>query len=236
MTETAALADVVLPACSYAEKDGTFTNTEGLVQQVRAAINPVGESRPDWEILSALSVLMGYPIEYGDAGEIFKEIRSVIPGYALLGPTPTPPRPVPEVVRRYVTEGYRHDLRRRYRLPEHASVAGVLTLVVGQTLFHSGKYSRRAKGLLRVQDRAFVGLNPSDAEQLHVSNGDRVSLSNDRGRVEATVSLMDRLPAGIAFFPEHFDEDVRRLLTMTIDADTKAPYYRTAQVQVQRLS
>ena len=78
LTETAALAHVVLPACSYAEKDGTFTNTEGHVQAVRRTIEPIGESRPDWEVLSALSVLMAYPIEYGEAREILKEIRNLI--------------------------------------------------------------------------------------------------------------------------------------------------------------
>jgi predicted molibdopterin-dependent oxidoreductase YjgC len=92
LTETAAMAHVVLPACSYMEKDGTFTNSEGHVQGVRQAINPVGDSRPDWEMFSALSVLMGSPLEYGDAREILKEIRTVIPGYGLLGPTPTPPK------------------------------------------------------------------------------------------------------------------------------------------------
>ena len=70
---------------SYMEKHGTFTNSEGHVQAVRQAIDPVGDSRPDWEMLSAISVLMGSPLEYGDAREILKEIRSVIPGYGLAG-------------------------------------------------------------------------------------------------------------------------------------------------------
>src|SRR5256886_4879331 len=117
LTETAALAHVVLPACSYAEKDGTFTNTEGHVQAVRRAIEPIGESRPDWEILSALSVLMAYPIEYGEAREILKEIRNLIPGYGLLGPAPTPPRPDNAAVDRYLREGYAEDVAARYQLP-----------------------------------------------------------------------------------------------------------------------
>src|SRR5438552_812527 len=92
LTETARLADVVLPACSYAEKNGTFTNSEGSVQKVRQGLDPLGDSRPDWEILSSLSVLMGYPLEYGDAKEILKEIREAIPGYRVLGATPEPAR------------------------------------------------------------------------------------------------------------------------------------------------
>ncbi|HJU04990.1 MAG TPA: NADH-quinone oxidoreductase subunit NuoG, partial [Nitrospiraceae bacterium] len=168
LTETAAMAHVVLPACSYAEKDGTFTNTEGHVQAVRQAIAPVGDSRPDWEILSALSVLMGYPLEYADAKEIFKEIRSLIPGYGLLGPAPTPPRPDAAAVDRYLAQGYTDDIENRYSLAgtregPRLGAAGVggcerheargegqeksLTLLLSQTLFHSGKLSTRAKGL-----------------------------------------------------------------------------------------
>ena len=92
LTETAALAHVVLPAASAMEKAGTFTNTEGHVQAVRPAIDPVGDSRPDWEILSALSVFIGAPLEYGEAKEILKEIRAVIPGYGSLGPIADPSR------------------------------------------------------------------------------------------------------------------------------------------------
>ena len=107
LTETAALAHVVLPAASAMEKAGTFTNTEGHVQAVRPAIDPVGDSRPDWEILSALSVFIGAPLEYGDAKEILKEIRAVIPGYGSLGPMPIPPAVDSAAVDRYMNEGYR---------------------------------------------------------------------------------------------------------------------------------
>ena len=120
LTETAAMAHVVLPACSYMEKDGTFTNSEGHVQAVRQAIDPVGDSRPDWEMFSALSVLMGSPLEYGDAREILKEIRSVIPGYGLLGPTPTPPKVRCRWVTQYLEPGIAEEVLQRYTRP-HAS-------------------------------------------------------------------------------------------------------------------
>src|SRR2546430_13486637 len=92
VTETARLAHVALPACSYAEKNGTFTNSEGSVQKVRQGLDPLGDSRPDWEFMSSLSVLMGYPLEYGDTKEILKEIRAAIPSYRILGATPEPAR------------------------------------------------------------------------------------------------------------------------------------------------
>ncbi len=233
LTETAAKAHVVLPACSYAEKDGTFTNTEGLVQQVRKAIDPVGESRPDWEILSALSVLIGYPLEYGDAREIFKEIRSVIPGYALLGPVPTPPRPAADSVERYLASGYLDDVTERYRLPARPAERR-FALLVQQSLFHSGKLSTRAKGLLRVQETGRLSIHPSDAAQLQVGDGDRVRVISDCGEMVTTATLSDRLPRGLVTFPEHFDEEARRLMRVSVDPKTGVPYARFTEVRLER--
>lgn len=236
LTETAKLAHVVLPACSYAEKKGTFTNTEGHVQPVRQAIEPVGESRPDWEILSALSVLMGAPIEYGDAKEITNEIRSLLPGYGLLGPAPKPPRPDEAVVTRYLTDGFRSDLATRYALTKPADrQAGDFTLLSAQSLFHSGKYSTRAKGLIQIQSTGALAINPEDAGRLGLADGSRVRLSNQQGAVTTTVKLLDRIPEGLVVFPEHFDEEVRRLMSVAADPQTGVPYCKTARVKLEKV-
>ncbi len=236
LTETAALAHVVLPACSYAEKDGTFTNSEGHVQPVRHAIEPLGESRPDWEILSALSVLMGAPIEYGAAKEITNEIRSLLPGYGLLGPAPKQPRPNDAVVTTYLTDGFRSDLAARYTPAKPADrQAGQVTLLSAQSLFHSGKYSTRAKGLLQIQSTGALALNPADAGRLGLADGSRVRLSNQQGEVTTTVKLLDRIPEGLAVFPEHFDQDLRRLLSVTADPQTGVPYCKSARVKIERV-
>ena len=172
LTETAKRAHVVLPACSYAEKDGTFTNTEGHVQSVRRAMEPIGESRPDWEVFSALSLLMGNPIEYGEAKEIFKEIRSAISGYGLLGPSATPPRIKDEVVDRYLQEGFKTDVEFRYAFEEENTQPDeMLTLASVQSLFHSGKFSTRAKGLLQIQASGFLNVNPVVATRLGLADG-----------------------------------------------------------------
>jgi formate dehydrogenase alpha subunit len=238
LTETAALAHVVLPACSYAEKDGTFTNTEGHVQAVRQAIEPLGESRPDWEILSALSVLMGAPLEYGDAKEIIGEIRSLLPGYGRLGAAPRPPRPDEAVVTRYLQHGYTEDLHERYALPRlevrDSAQGNAVTLLSQQSLFHSGKYSTRAKGLLRIQAAGTLALNPVDASRLGLVNGGRARLSNPRGEMTVTVKLLDRIPEGLAVFPEHFDQDLRNLLSVTADPRTGVPYCKTARVKIEK--
>jgi len=241
LTETAALAHVVLPACSYAEKDGTFTNTEGHVQPVRHAIEPLGESRPDWEILSALSVLMGAPIEYGAAKEITNEIRSLLPGYGLLGPAPKPPHPDEAVVTKYLQQGYAEDLKERYSLAgSRFEVRGsgkeqTLTLLMQQSLFHSGKYSTRAKGLLQIQSTGALAVNPTDAGRLGLADGSWVRLSNQQGEVTTTVKLLDRIPEGLAVFPEHFDQDLRRLVSVTADPQTGVPYCKSAKVRIERL-
>ena len=225
---------MVLPACSYAEKDGTFTNTEGHVQQVRHAIEPVGESRPDWEIFSSLSGLMGYPLEYGDAKEILKEIRALIPGYGLSGPAPKPSRPDDEAVARYLKQGYAEDLVERYGYAPPVKAAGRLTLLVDQSLFHSGKFSTRAKGLLHLQAGGALSLNPADAARLGIAEGDSVLISNELGHCRTTAKLWDRVPARLCRFPEHFDQEARRLLSISIDVVTGVPYYRTAQVKVEK--
>ncbi|MFM8552734.1 MAG: molybdopterin oxidoreductase family protein, partial [Nitrospiraceae bacterium] len=236
LTETAQLAHVVLPACSYAEKDGTFTNTEGHVQQVRRAIEPVGESRPDWEIFSALAGQMGYPLEYGDAKEILKEIRALIPGYSVPGPMPKPSRPDDSAVVRYLKQGYADDLVERYGYAQPPTkAAGRLILVVDQFLFHSGKFSTKAKGLLHLQVAGALYLNPSDAARLGIAEGDRVLISNEWGQCLTTAKVWDRLPAGLCRFPKHFDQEARRLLPVSIDVVTGALYYRSAQVKVERL-
>jgi NADH-quinone oxidoreductase chain G len=233
LTETAALAHVVLPAASSMEKMGTFTNTEGHVQAVRPAIDPVGDSRPDWEILSAISVFLGVPLEYGEAKEILKEIRSVIPGYGSLGPSPITPAVDPAAVDRYVNEGYRHNFTTRYALPARAArPEGTVQLGLVQTLFHSGKLSTRSKGLLQIEPGGYLQMSPVDAARLAIGTGDGVRLSNSRGEFTTTVKVLDRVPEGLAWFPDHFGQDALRLFDCVVDPDTKVPSYRTASVSI----
>jgi formate dehydrogenase alpha subunit len=235
LTETAALAHVVLPAASAMEKAGTFTNTEGHVQAVRPAIDPVGDSRPDWEILSALSLFIGAPLEYGEAKEILKEIRAVIPGYGSLGPSPIPPAVDPAAVNQYVHEGYRRDLATRYTLPARAVCPeGMVQLGLVQSLFHSGKLSTHSKGLVQIEPSGFLQMNPLDAARCAVVTGDQVRLSNSRGEFTTTVKVFDRVPEGLAWLPDHFAQDAMRLFDCVVDPDTKVPSCRAAVVSVTK--
>ncbi len=237
LTETAAMAHVVLPASSYVEKHGTFTNSEGHVQAVRQAIDPVGDSRPDWEIISAISVLMGSPLEYGDAREILKEIRSVIPGYGLLGPTPTTPKVDQTILTRYLTEGFAADVTARYTLASaHPAGDKQFTLMFVQTLFHSGKLSTRSKGLLQLQREGFLSINPDDATKLGLTDGGQVRISNPRATVTTTVKVRARVPVGLLWFPEHFDGEAKQLADWTIDPQTQIPYFKLARVSLAKVS
>jgi formate dehydrogenase alpha subunit len=237
LTETAAMAHVVLPACSYMEKNGTFTNSEGHVQAVRQTIDPVGDSRPDWEMFSAISVLMGSPLEYGDAREILKEIRSLIPGYGLLGPTPTTPKVDQTILAHYLTKGSAEDVTARYTLaPAPPAGDQPITLMFVQTLFHSGKLSTRSKGLLELQQEGSLSINPADAAKLDLTDGGQVRMSNAGGTVTTTVKVRDRVPAGVVWFPEHFDGEAKQLADWTIDPQAQIPYFKLARVSLAKVS
>jgi formate dehydrogenase alpha subunit len=237
LTETAALAHVVLPAASSLEKHGTFTNTEGHVQAVRPSIEPVGESRPDWEIFSALSILLNSPMEYAESKEILKEIRSLIPGYSSLGPTPLPPKVDRSTVDRYLTDGYQRDLATRYHPISRVSRPdGTVRLELTQSLFHSGKLSTRSKGLLQVEGSGRLRISPSDAARFALSEGDRVRLSSTSGEMTTEVKIMERVPQGTAWFPYHFGQAAVQLFECAIDPITHVPSFRTATVSMMKVA
>jgi formate dehydrogenase alpha subunit len=237
LTETAALAHVVLPVASSMEKSGTFTNTEGHVQAVRPSIEPVGESRPDWEIFSALSTLLGSPLEYAGSKEILKEIRSLIPGYGSLGPAPVLPSVDRTAVDRYLTDGYQYDLTARYRVDAPTSLPdGTVQLELVQSLFHSGKLSTRSKGLLQVEDGGVLRINPLDAARFALVDGDRVRLSNARGELTTKVKVVGRVPHGLAWFPDHFSQTAMHLFNCVIDPITRVPSFRTTSVSMMKVA
>ena len=234
LTETAALAHVVLPAAAPLEKTGTWTNEEGHVQMIRPAIEAAGESRPDWEILSTLSMLLGTSFEYGESKDVLKEIRSLVPAYGLLGPSPIPPKVDSAAVERYVAGDYRQDLPSRYTLaPRRSQPEGtVWHLRLTQSLFHSGKLSTRAKGLLELEAQPVLRMNRSEAGTLGIADGDHVRVSNHRGDFVTTVKLVERVPAGTVWLPDHFAQQGSTLFDCTVDPVTKVPAFRTTSVSI----
>jgi len=237
LTETATLAHVVLPVCSSLEKDGTFTNTEGHVQAVRQTVEPVGEARPDWEIFSALSGLLGTPLDYAESREILKEIRSLIPEYGSLGPSPIPAKVHRTALDRYLGHGFERDLAERYQMPSAPSRPdGTVQIELVQSLFHSGKLSTKSKGLIQIEGRSFLRISPRDATRFGLVDGNRVRLSNSQGEVTAEVKVVARVPEGHAWFPDHFSQEVNRLFACVMDAETKVPYTRTTSASMVKVS
>ncbi|MBI3609815.1 MAG: NADH-quinone oxidoreductase subunit NuoG [Nitrospirae bacterium] len=239
LTETGMKADVVLPAASFAEQNGTFTNQEGHVQAVRKAFDPVQGTRPDWEILSEIALEMGYPLEYEDGAEISHEIARLWPGWREL-----PKRSEQEeAVARYLNEELAEGVSERYRLDRKTdhSVAPNhrFRLVLGPVLFHSGKMSLKADGLMKVMGRPFLYMAPEDAERLGVTEGRLVRLRSAYGPVQRSVDVevkMDaKYPPGLVFFPESFNEPpVKDLLTVELAPVSGVPVFKTTEVLIEK--
>jgi NADH-quinone oxidoreductase chain G len=237
LTETASLAHVVLPVASSMEKTGTFTNSEGHVQAIRPSIQPIGESRPDWEIFAALGILLGMSVEYQDSKDILKEIRGAISGYGSLGPTPLPLKVDGRAMDRYLREGYHPNLATRYRLTSQKSRPdGTLQVGFGQSLFHSGKLSTRSKGLRQIEDRGQLRINPVDADRFALMDGDRVRLCSSAGEMTTEIKIVARVPQGTAWFPDHFGQNALGLFDCTVDPITHVPSFKTATVSMMRVA
>lgn len=176
-------------------------------------------------------------MEYAESKEILKEIRGLIPGYGSLGPTPLPPKVDRAAIEHYLTEGYQRDIAARYRLVAPKSRPdGTVRLDFVQSLFHSGKFSTRSKGLLQIEDRGRLRINPIDAARFALVDGDRVRLSSTSGEITTEVTLVERVPQGTAWFPDHFGQAAVRLFDCAIDPVTQAPSLRSAIVSMMRVA
>jgi formate dehydrogenase alpha subunit len=238
LTETGKKADVVLPAASFAEQNGTFTNQEGRVQPVRKAIEPIHGTRPDWEILSQLAVEMGHPLEYQDGAEVSHEIARVWPGWREVQGRSEPA----VAAERYRADRLAEGIAERYRIDSVEKVPssnGRFHLAMGPLLFHSGKMSLQADGLMKIQDRPFLYMAPEDAERFGVGEGQSVRLrsAGGPGSVEVAVKIDAKFPPGMVFFPESFNQPpVKDLLTVELDKASHVPTFKTAEVILEKIT
>lgn len=233
MTDTGRLAHIVLPAGTYAEKDGTFTNLEGRVLRVRQAMEPIGESAPDWHIMTALANAIGCNWEYQSANDIQSEIMKLLPGYYNLGQ----PRKVTPSPDRYLANGYSAEVRTRYRAGQLAKDGKrPFSLVMGQLLMHSGKMSTEAPGLIKIApNTGRLRMSAKDMERLGLQEGTRVRLVSDQGSLELGVQVDQSVAPGTCFFPEHFNEPpVKDLMAVTVDATTGVPSFKQTWVSVEK--
>jgi formate dehydrogenase alpha subunit len=252
LTETAKLADVVLPAVSFAEKDGTFTNTERRIQRVRKAIEPVGASEPDWLILCQLARKMSdNDFDFESPAEIMEEIARLTPSYGgvtyerleecgLQWPCPTKDHPGTPIlhVGRFVC-GLGKFTPLQYRPPaELPDKEYPLVLTTGRNLyhFHTGTMTRKVTGLNAIEPEGVVEINPADASSLKIKDGDRVKVISRRGEVSAKTKITEKAPPKVVYMTFHFAESAANLLTNTaVDPIAKIPEFKVAAVRIERV-
>ena len=252
MTETAELAEVVLPACTFAEKDGTFTNTERRIQRVRKAITLRGNCKPDWEIIVALANKMGHNWNYpGGPAAIIVEIARCTPSYGginferlenggLQWPCPTVDHPgTPYLHKNTFTRG-----KGRFHVVEHLPAAEEpdeaypLLLTTGRNLFqfHTGTMSRRSK-LERMRPEELMMIHPDTAGGYSIEDGDYVQVESRRGKVKTKVQVTDHIPPGIVFLTFHFKETPTNQLTNSaLDPVCNIPELKVCAVKVKKVS
>ncbi|MBM4121100.1 MAG: 4Fe-4S dicluster domain-containing protein [Nitrospira sp.] len=236
LTETGRLAHVVLPACTYAEKEGTFTNLEGRVLRVRQAMDPIGESLPDWHILTAIASGLGYQMDYESAQDIQNEIMKLLPGYYNLG-QPRKLAPKPDA---YLADGYATEVKSRYAslgTRQSSMKANRFSLLMGQLLSHSGKLSTHAPGLIKISSNAGrLHVSQADMDRLGLGEGARVRVTSARGSLVLGVQMDRTVMPGCCFFPEHFNEPpVKDLMPVEVDAVTGVPSFKLTQVTIEKV-
>jgi formate dehydrogenase alpha subunit len=249
LNETALLADVVLPAASFAEKTGTFTNTERRVHLIRPAIEPQGEALADWVILSRLAQEFGAAWSYDSVTQIFDELAALTPQYAgmshsrlesggLQWPCPTPDHPGTQIL--HVGKFARGlglfsavEFKPAAELPDETYP---LILSTGRVLYHwhGGTMSRRSPTLESLAPEPEVEINPQDAARFGVSAGQLVAVTSRRGSIEARAVITLRSPPGTVFMTFHYAEAAANLLTAkNIDPVAKIPEYKVTAVHIE---
>jgi formate dehydrogenase major subunit/formate dehydrogenase alpha subunit len=261
-SETAPYADVLLPGTSFAEKDGSFTNTERRIQMVYKAIESPGEARPDWWIISELAKRVletgkrqNIPApysgwDYENTAQIMEEIAALTPSYAgvshdRLRQGETFQWPVKDPAHKGTPILHVGQFTRglgKFHPIEHIPPAEMpdndfpMILSTGRVLYHwhGGQMSRRSKGLLEIYPQALIEVNEEDAAKLGLNGNKRVRVSSRRGSIEAEALVTDRVPPGMVYANFHFPEASANELTIAaLDPVAKIPEYKVCAVKVE---
>lgn len=251
MTATAQAADVVLPAAVWAEKEGSFTNTERRVQWSSKAVEPPGSALPDLEIICMVARGLGLDFDYPDAASVLAEINRTVPQYAgitrerldkeggLVWPCPSPDHPGTPILH---SSGFRLADGRASIVPVHYRPAAEgqspeypFLLTTGRVALHhnAGSMTRRSPSLIgRVPD-LFVEINPADAEKLGIRDGDLVDVSTERGEAQAAARLTEGMKRGVVFMPFHFP-GTNILTTEAADPEARIPEFKVSACRIAR--
>lgn len=252
LTETARLADVVLPAASFAEKDGTFTNTERRVQRVRKAIEPKGNSRPDWMIICDIAKSMGAKgFDFGSPQEVFEEMRGLTPSYGgityerieksgLQWPCPDHEHPGTQYLysERFNTPSGRAKFAPiSYRPPaETTSHEYPFVLVTRRCAFHyHAVMTHKAEGFDELRSEEHVEIHPADAASLEIQDGEVIKVTSRRGSIKAKTKITEIVPAGVVCMTFNFAKTRTNILTSrALDPITKTPEFKVCAVKIER--
>lgn len=252
MTETAAYADVVLPGISYAEKDGTFSNTERRVQRVRKAVEPRGLAREDYAVFCEVMTRLGYPCQYESAKDIMEEIASLTPSFGGItyerleeGGLQWPCRSLddPGTPIMHVGEFTRGKglfmaipYKKARELPDESYPYLMST---GRMLYHynTRAMTGRTEGINQIANRSYIEINSVDAERLGIQEGDKVRVSSRRGTIETYAAVGDRVFPQEVFMTFHFpDGNVNELTNAVFDDIAIIPEYKVCAVAIETIS
>ena len=261
-SETSQFADVLLPGVSFAEKTGTFTNTERRVQLVRQAISPIADARADWQITTELArrilssdariVAEDAPYrawDYSSVPDILTEICALTPSYSgitfdrlergerMQWPVRSPQDPgTPIMHREKFTRGKGLFAVTQHIPPyELPDAEYPLLLNTGRVIYHwhGGELTRRVKELFEVYDRSLIEINPEDAQQLALGPGRKVRITSRRGSIDAEAWVTDRVPVGMVYASFHYPESLTNALTVAaLDPIAKIPEYKVCAVKI----
>lgn len=250
LTETAEYADVVLPGASFAEKDGTFSNTERRVQRVRKAIEPL-PGKADWEVICDLFNCMGYPLSYNHPGEIWDEMASLSPSmnginYARLEelrslqwPCPTPEHPGTPFL--HAGGKFSRGLG-MFKPSEHIPPGEMpdeeypFLLSTGRILYHYNVTTPYSPGIYSVWNKELAEVNPVDAEKLGIISGSKIKVTSRRGEAVTEVTVTDRVMPGVIWMSFHYNETPTNALTSHfMDPITGTGEYKVCAVSIEKL-
>jgi formate dehydrogenase major subunit len=253
LTETAEFADVILPASSYFEKSGTYTNTDRRVQLGQPVLTSPGEARQDWQIICQIAGRLGFPMEYESPAEVFAEFAGLTTNYnglthENLGPTgklwPCPDPETGDGVQILFGEGFPTASGKGRFVPCPYLSADELpdeefpfVLNTGRVLehWHTGSMTRRSFALNSIEPSAFAAMSPRDLAGLNVEPGDFIEVESRRGAIQLAVRSDDSIEPGCVFIPFHFREAAANVLTTdALDPYGKIPEFKFCAVRVQK--
>ena len=251
LTETAKMADVVLPAVSFAEKEGTVTNTERRVQKMNKALESTGEGKEDWKIIKDLAGVMGYAMHYPAAENIFRELTELTPIYNGITYKRIDPQgiqwPCPSA--HHSGTKYLHHRRfskglGKFSPVEYTPPAEIaddeypFILTTGRILFHfhTGSMSRRVFSLNEISPEGFLEMSAKDADYLGIESNEEVVVKSRRGKLKVKALVKKNFLAGTVFLPFHFQESPANILTNTaLDPVAKIPELKVCAVKIEKI-